>query len=78
MAEPESVIGAKAQVKSRRIVSRVPEMSVHERRRKARKNAKQQGYTPSQAHLTLFAWNLCITNVPQTIGKTETVVKVYP
>ena len=52
IAEKDIVIGAKDQVKSRLIVSRVPEMSVNERRRKARKNAKKKGYTPSQAHLT--------------------------
>jgi len=40
--------------------------------------AKKKGYTPSQAHLTLLAWNLFITSVPQTIWKTETVIKVYP
>ena len=78
IAEKDIVIGAKDQVKSRLIVSRVPEMRVNERRRKARKNAKKKGYTPSHAHLTLLAWNLFITNVPQTIWKTETVVKVYP
>jgi hypothetical protein len=78
MAEKDIVMGAKAQVKSRLIVSRVPERSVNERRRKARKNAKKKGYTPSHAHLTLLAWNLFITNVPQTIWKTDTVVKVYP
>jgi hypothetical protein len=77
-AEKAIVIGAKDQGKSRLIVSRVPELSVNERRRKARKNAKKKGYTPSHAHLTLLAWNLFITNVPQTIWKTETVVKVYP
>jgi len=46
-AEKDIVIGAKAQVKSRRIVSRVPEINVHERRRKAKKNAKKKGDTPS-------------------------------
>jgi hypothetical protein len=78
MAEQDIVIGAKDQGKSRLIVSRVPEMSVHERRRKARKNAQKKGYTPSHAHLPLFAWNLFMTNVPQTIWKTATVVKGYP
>ena len=78
MAEKDIVIGAKDQVQSRLIVSRVPELSVNERRRKARKNARKKGYTPSHAHLTLLAWNLFITNVPQTIWKMETVVKVYP
>src|SRR6266446_3181378 len=76
--EKDIVIGAKDQVEARLIASRVPETSVNERRRKARKNAKKKGYTPSQAHLTLLAWNLFITNVPQTIWKTETVIKVYP
>ena len=56
----------------------MPEAIVNERRRIARKNAKKKGYTPSQAHLTLMAWNLFITNVPPTIWKTETVVNVYP
>src|SRR6266568_5373888 len=78
IAEKDIVIGAKDQGKSRLIVSRVPEMRVNERRRKARKNTKKKGYTPSHAHLTLLAWNLFMTNVPQTIWKTETVVKVYP
>jgi len=76
--EKDIFLGAKDQVEARLIVCRVPEMSVNERRRKARKNAKKKGYTPSQAHLTLLAWNLFITNVPRMIWKTETVIKVYP
>jgi hypothetical protein len=71
-------LGAKARVASRLIASRVPEAIVNERRRKAKKKAKKQGYTPSQAHLTLMAWNLFITNVPHTLWKTDTVVNVYP
>jgi hypothetical protein len=78
IVEKDIFIGAKDQVGVRLIASRVPEMRVHERRGKARKNAKKKGYTPSHAHLTLFAWNLVMTNVPQTIWKTETVIKVYP
>jgi len=71
-------IGAKDQVGARLIASRVPERRVPERRGKARKNAKKKDSTPSYAHLTLFAWNLFMTNVPQTIWKPETVIKVYP
>src|SRR5262245_39263832 len=55
-----------------------PEDVVNARRRTARKNAKKKGYTPSHAHLTLLAWNLFITNVPETIWQTTTVLKVYP
>jgi Transposase DDE domain len=77
-AEKDLVIGAKDQVKARLMVSRVPEISGNERRRKARKNAQKKGYTPSQAHLTLWAWHLFMTHVPQTIWKTAMVVKVYP
>jgi hypothetical protein len=51
---------------------------VHARRRIAKKTAKKKGDTPSQAHLTLWAWNLFITNVPCLIWKTDVVGKVYP
>jgi hypothetical protein len=43
IVEKDSCIGAKDQGGSRRIASRVPEMEVNERRRKARKNAKKKG-----------------------------------
>lgn len=71
-------LGAKEQGASRLVAYRVPESVVNERRRRAKKNAKKKGYTPSQAHLVLLAWNLFITNVPRTIWKTETVGRVYP
>jgi Transposase DDE domain len=71
-------LGAKEHVAARLIASPVPEAIVNERRRKARKNAKKKGYTPSHAHLALLAWNLFVTNVPHTIWKTTAVIKVYP
>jgi hypothetical protein len=71
-------IGAQECVVSRLIAVRMPEAIVNERRRIARKNAKKKGYTPSQSHLALLAWNLFITNVPHTIWKTEMIVNVYP
>jgi hypothetical protein len=78
LLERPIALGAKERVAARLIASRVPEAIVNERRRKARKNAKKKGYTPSHAHLTLLAWNLFITNVPPTIWPTATVLKVYP
>ena len=71
-------LGAKEQVASRLVAYRLPESVVNERRRLAKKKAKKKGYTPSQAHLALLAWNLFITNVPRTIWKTETVGTAYP
>ena len=71
-------LGATERVASRLIAARMPEAIVNERRRVARKNAKKKGYTPSQAHLALLAWNLFITNVPPTLWTPETVIKVYP
>jgi Transposase DDE domain len=71
-------LGAQEQVASRLVAYRLPESVVNERRRIAKKKAKKKGYTPSQAHLALLAWNRFITNVPRTIGKTETVGKAYP
>lgn len=78
LLEQPILIGAKEQVAARLIAAHVPEDVVNARRRTARKNAKKKGYTPSQAHLTLLAWNLFITNVPETIWQTATVLKVYP
>ena len=51
----------------------MPEAIVNERRRQARAVAKKRGYTPSQAHLTLLAWNLFIPNVPATVWPPQTV-----
>jgi hypothetical protein len=78
LLEKAIYIGATERVASRLIAVRMPEAVVNTRRRIARKNAKKKGYTPSQAHLTLLAWNLFITNVPSTIWTTATVPNVYP
>ena len=71
-------IGAKELVPARLVAVRMPESIVNARRRSAKQKAKKKGYRPSQAHLTLLAWNLFISNVPSTIWKTATVVKGYP
>jgi hypothetical protein len=71
-------LGAKERVACRLVAYRMPECVVNERRRLAKKKAKKKGYTPSKAHLALLAWNLFITNVPQTIWQTPTIKKVYP
>jgi hypothetical protein len=71
-------LGAKEHVACRLVAYRIPEPIVNERRRIAKKKAQKKGYTPSQAHLSLLAWNLFITNVPCTIWKTETIGKGYP
>jgi len=78
LLEQPILIGAKAQVAARLIAASVPEEVVNARRRMARQNAKKKGYTPSQTPLSLLAWNLFITNVPETIWQTTTVLKVYP
>jgi len=78
LLEKAIFIGATARVASRLIAVRMPEAVVNARRSIAHKNAKKKGDTPSQAHLTLMAWNLFITNVPSTIWTTATVPKVYP
>jgi hypothetical protein len=70
-------LGARERVAARLIAARVPEAIVNERRRTARQVAKKRGYTPSQAHLALLAWNLFITNVPGTVWTPETVCKAY-
>ena len=55
----------------------MPEAVVNKRRRQARRQAKKRGDTPSQAHLSLLAWNLFITNVPSTVWTPQTVCTAY-
>ena len=71
-------IGEKERVSSRLIAVRLPDAIVNERRRVARKTAKQKGYTPTDADLFLLAWNLFITNVPAEVWTPKTVVRAYP
>jgi hypothetical protein len=71
-------IGEKERVPSRLMAVRLPDEMVNERRRMARKKAKEKGYPPTEAHLFLLGWNLFITNVPGEVWTPETVVKVYP
>ena len=70
-------LGAGNRVAVRLIAARMPEAVVNERRRKARRHAQKRGYTPSQAHLALLAWNLFLTNVPETVWTAATVCKAY-
>jgi hypothetical protein len=75
--EKSVVVGARERVAARLIAVRMPEALVNERRRQARAVAKKRGYTPSQAYLTLLAWNLFITNVPTTVWPPQTVARAY-
>src|SRR5262245_24680997 len=77
LVEKAVVLGAYERVPARLIAVRMPEAIVNERRRQARAVAKKQGYTPSQAHLTLMAWNLFLTNVPATVWPPKTVGIAY-
>lgn len=82
-ADPRSVIekaivlGVSARIPTRLIAVRMPDAIVNERRRRAHVVAKKAGYTPSQAYLTLMAWNLFITNVPTTVWPPKTVAVAY-
>jgi Transposase DDE domain len=71
------LLGTRDCVIARLIAIRMPEAIVNERRRQAHAMAKKRGYTPSQQHLTLMAWNLFITNVPATVWPPQTVGVVY-
>lgn len=77
LLEKALFLGAGERVAVRLIAARMPETVVNERRRKARQAARKRGYTPSQTHLTLLAWNLFITNVPGTVWTPLTVCKAY-
>ena len=71
------MLGAYERVPARLIAIRMPETIVNERRRQAYAVAKKRGYTPSQAYLTLLAWNLFVTNVPAPVWSPQTVGIAY-
>jgi hypothetical protein len=75
--EKAVVLGAYERIPARLVAVRMPEAIVNERRRQAYAVAKKRGYTPSQAYLTLLAWNLFITNVPATVWPPQTVAVAY-
>jgi hypothetical protein len=75
--EKAVVLGAYEHVPARLIAIRMPEAIVNERRRQAYAVAKKRGYTPSQAYLTLLAWNLFVTNVPAPVWSPQTVGIAY-
>jgi hypothetical protein len=77
VVERAIVLGAYERIPARLIAVRMPEAIVNERHRRAHAAAKKQGYTPSQAYLTLMAWNLFITNVPATVWSPKTVAVAY-
>jgi hypothetical protein len=77
LLEKRVLLGAQERVAARLIAGRMPEAIVNARRRQARAAAKKKGYTPSQAHLTLLAWNLFSTNVPATVWPPQTVCVAY-
>jgi Transposase DDE domain len=77
LIEKAVVLGSYERIPTRLIAVRMPDAIVNERRRQAHKAAKKAGYTPSQAHLTLMAWNLFITNVPATVWASKTVAVAY-
>jgi hypothetical protein len=70
-------LGAQEPVAVRLIAARAPDAVVNERRRQARKAARKRGHTPSQAHLTLLAWNLFLTTVPRPVWTPTTVCTAY-
>ena len=77
VVEKAVVLGAYERIPARLIAVRMPDAIVNERRRRAHAAARKAGYTPSQAHLTLVAWNLFITNVPATVWSPQTVGIAY-
>lgn len=77
LREKAVILGTRDCGTARLIAVRRPEAIVNERRRQARAVAKKRGSTPSQAHLSLVAWNLFLPNVPATLWPPKTVGRGY-
>ena len=61
----------------RLIAYRLPEKTVNERRRKAKKNAKKKGRTPSEEYLKWLSFSFFITNVARKIWAPKIIGTIY-
>jgi hypothetical protein len=67
-------LGQRVRLPVRLLVRRVSEAEVQARRRAARRKARKQGYTCSAASLSLLAWDMLVTNLPETWTLAEAFV----
>ena len=70
-------LGRKAKVQVRVVYYRVPRKIAEERRRKAKKAAKERQKSCSQRSLDLLDWAFFITNAPDIFLNLEQVAEVY-
>lgn len=68
---------SETRLKVRLIAYRAPKEVVIERRRKARKSAKEKGRTLSQEKLSLMDFSLFVTNIPESIISVEVIGTIY-
>jgi hypothetical protein len=70
-------VGRSSRLKVRLIFQKLPPGVVAERRRQAKRKARQKGYTCSARHLNLLAWSVFITNVPRDWLAAKDIMLLY-
>lgn len=58
-------VGGRVKHPLRLIARALPQSVVDNKRRHARKRAKSEGYTPTQAYMTLLGWQIFLTNLDE-------------
>jgi DDE family transposase len=77
-AETVLLLGGRVKLPLRLLVRRLTPQAAQMRRRKAKQKARQQGKTCSAAYLTLLAWDILLTNLPDESWSLPHVFDVYP
>lgn len=72
------LLGRTVKLPVRLVACRLPKAAADARRRKAKKKAKQQGKTCTQAYLYLLGWDILITNISSELLNLEQIMALYP
>ena len=70
-------LGKRHRLEARLLTQRVSDEVAAERRRRLRRSAKKRGQTPSKRSLSLCAWTILVTNVPEAMLSFEEALALH-
>lgn len=75
--EAQIQMGKRHRLEARLLAQRVSDEVAAERRRRLRRAAKKRGQTPSKRRLSLCAWTILVTNVPEAMLSFEEAMALH-
>jgi hypothetical protein len=77
LGELDVALGSQTRLAVRLVFEKLPDKLVAQRRRTVQAKARRKGYTCSARHLSLLAWSIFITNVPQAWLSPRQIIVLY-